>query len=162
MATPNRSSLKTRNAGVAAGIDLHIVAPIMIGGEVFTPLQLKAVFAAHSAALDAADALRKQWTDQLVVAATAGARTSATHRYLRSYIVGVFGDGAHTILNDFGMNAPKPRGPQTVKMKAEAVDKRAATRVARHTMGKKQKKAVIGATAAAAQGAAVRPVGAGS
>jgi hypothetical protein len=103
MATPNRSSLKNRNVSAAAGVDVHIAAPVTIGGEAFTPPELKAVFAAHSAALDAADSMRKQWADQLLVVDATGARASAAHRYLRSYLVGQFGDAAHAILNDFGM-----------------------------------------------------------
>ena len=157
MTYANRSTLKTRNLGVAAGIDLHIPEPIMIGGETFTPSGLKAVFADHSAALDAADALRQQWRDQLVVAGAAGDTANEIHRYLRSYLRGRYGNPAYVILNDFGMTPSKPAGPKTVKMKVVAADKRAATRVARHTMGKNQKKGITGVTAAAATLREARP-----
>jgi hypothetical protein len=150
MNTTNRSTLKTRNANVAAGIDKHIPSPITVGGVSYTPPTLKAVFAAHTAALDASDALHKQWTDQVVVADAAGDKANETYQSLRSYLIGQYGKNANAVLNDFGMSAPKPTGPKTVKMKAEAADKRAATRAARHTMGKNQKKAVTGATGAAA------------
>jgi hypothetical protein len=64
----------------------------------------------------------------------------------RSALIGQYGKQANATLNDFGMRPPKVAQAPTVKVKAEAVDKRAATRVARHTMGKVQRKAVTGAS----------------
>jgi hypothetical protein len=47
-------------------------------------------------------------------------------------------------LAEFGMTAPK-KAERSAAVKAGAVAKNKATRVARHTMGKNQKKAVKGA-----------------
>jgi hypothetical protein len=58
--------------------------------------------------------------------------------------VGQYGANANAVLNDFGMEAPKPKGPKTVATKAVAAQKRDATRAVRHTMGKVQKKSVKG------------------
>jgi hypothetical protein len=149
MATINRSTIKNRNLSVAAGIDKHVPSPITVGGVVFAPADLKAVFTGHTAALDAADALHKQWTDQLVVADAAGEKAHATYQSLRSYLVGQYGNDANAVLHDFGMNTPKTKGPKTVQTKAAAAEKRAATRAARHTMGKNQKKGITGATVSA-------------
>jgi len=51
-------------------------------------------------------------------------------------------------LADFGLAPPKARAPMTAEQKAVAAAKRKATRVARGTLGKKQKKAVKGAVTA--------------
>jgi hypothetical protein len=155
MATFNRSTIKNRNLSVASGVDKHVPSPITVGGVVFAPADLKAVFTGHNAALDAADSLHKQWTDQLLVADVAGEKANATYQSLRSYLVGQYGSDANAVLHDFGMDAPKAKGPKTVKTKAEAADKRAATRAARHTMGKNQKKGITGATVAAGSTPAV-------
>ena len=53
------------------------------------------------------------------------------------------------VLAAFGLAPPKARAPLTAEQKAVAVAKRAATRKARGTMGKVQKKAIKGAVTAA-------------
>ncbi|HEY5147224.1 MAG TPA: hypothetical protein VII82_10675 [Polyangiaceae bacterium] len=146
----NRTTLKTRNIAIAAGIDKHVLSPILIGGVSYTPPTLKDVFAAQSAALDASDVLHTQWMDQVQAARDATEKANTVYNLLRSYLIGQYGTGANAILNDFGMTAPKPRGVTTVAVKAAAVAKGKATRVARHTMGKVQRKAVTGASVAAA------------
>ena len=60
---------------------------------------------------------------------------------------GSFGTSAD-VLADFGLTLPKARAPLTAEEKAVAAAKRAATRKARGTMGKVQKKAVKGAVSA--------------
>ena len=61
---------------------------------------------------------------------------------------GTFGNSAD-VLADFGLAPPKARAPQTAEAKAVAVAKRKATRAARHTMSKNQKKDIKGAVKAA-------------
>jgi hypothetical protein len=63
------------------------------------------------------------------------------------------------VLADFGL-APKKVTKPSVLTKAVAVDKRRATREARHTMGKKQKQSIRGNVPASA--AAASPIEAGS
>ena len=145
MSNVNRPTIKTRNTAVSNGIDKHIAAPISIGNVTYAPSDLKGVFTAHTAALDAADAARKQWTDLVQAARDAGERADEVYDLLRSALIGQYGKQANATLNDFGMRPPKSAAT-TAKVKAEAVDKRAATRVARHTMGKVQRKAVTGAS----------------
>jgi hypothetical protein len=48
------------------------------------------------------------------------------------------------VLADFGLTPRKARAQLTVEQKAAAVAKRAATREARHVMGRQQRKAVKG------------------
>ena len=82
----------------------------------------------------------------LAVARAAGEKADDVYLLLRSALIGQYGKQANATLNDFGMRPPKSAAATTAKVKAEAVDKRAATRVARHTMGKVQRKAVTGAS----------------
>jgi hypothetical protein len=144
----NKPSVKTRNTGVITGIDQHVTGNATIGGVAYTPATLKAVFSEHNAAIDAADVLHKKWQDQVNAMRAAGKKAHAVYLFLRSFVIGQYGDNANAILNDFGMTAPKARGPKTVKTKVIGIDKRAATRAVRHTMGKIQKKNVKGTTVA--------------
>jgi hypothetical protein len=59
-----------------------------------------------------------------------------------SYVMGAYGNSPD-VLADFGIQL-KRRASSTVDAKAGAVAKRKATRVARHTMGSQQKKAIKG------------------
>jgi hypothetical protein len=141
---PNKPSVKTRNTSVAAGIDKRITGNTTIGGVVYTPAALKAVFVDANAAIDNADALHTQWQDQVIATRAAAKKANTVFLLLRSYLVGQYGDNAKAILNDFGMESPKAKGAKTVAAKAVGVQKRDATRAVRHTMGKVQKKSVKG------------------
>jgi hypothetical protein len=144
MGTLNRPSLKARNVKVAAGTAKRITGATTLGGVVYTPAALGAVFADANAAIDRAAALHKEWQDQVAAARAAVKTAAAVFLLLRSYLVGQYGANANAVLDDFGMDAPKPRGPKTVATKLAAAQKRAATRALRHTMGKVQRKSVKG------------------
>lgn len=147
MSLINKPTVKTRNNGVIAGIDKHVTGGATIGGDAYTPATLKAVFAEHNVAIDAADALHKQWQDQVNVMRAAAKRAHTVYLLLHSFLLGQYGNDANAVLNDFGMKTPKPKGPKTVKTKSAAVVKRAATRAVRHTMGTQQRKAFVGTVA---------------
>jgi hypothetical protein len=59
-----------------------------------------------------------------------------------SFVKGAFGSSPD-VLADFGITRKSP-APITLEAKAAAAAKRASTRAARHTMGPKQKLAVVG------------------
>jgi hypothetical protein len=147
MSSINRPTLKTRNTSVANGIDKHILAAITIGSVTYTPAELKALFLSHNTAIAATEALHQQLADQVQATEDVAAKTHKVHLQLRSILVGQYGNDANAILNDFGMQSRKASGAKTVKVKAEAVLKRKATRAARHTMGSVQRKAVTGESA---------------
>jgi hypothetical protein len=68
---------------------------------------------------------------------------------LTTYILGSYGASALQMLQDFGFTPPKPRGGRkTASSKAQAVVQAKATRVARHTMGKRQKSKIKGSVPA--------------
>jgi hypothetical protein len=144
VANQNRPSVKTRNTSVVTGIDKHVTGNTTIGGVVYTPAALKAVFTDVNIAIDSAEALHKTWQEQVQATRVVSKTANLVFRLLRSFLIGQYGEGAKAILNDFGMETPKPKGAKTVAVKSVAGQKRQATRAARHTMGKVQKKAVKG------------------
>ena len=127
-------------------MDKHLASltSILIGGTTYTVPTLKAVFQADIDAINAADAAGTQWKEQVVKAQATRAESARVRSALRTYLIGQYGADAVGILEDFGFSPPKSPGPKTVGMKAQAVERGAATRKARHTMGKNQKKAVKG------------------
>jgi len=127
MAIINKPTVKTRNSGVISGVDKHVTGEAKIGGVTYAP--------------------HKQWQDQVNVTRAAGRRAHAVYLLLRSFLIGQYGNDANAVLNDFGMVIPKTRGAKTVKANAIGVAKRTATRAVRHTMGKKQRKTVVGTVA---------------
>ncbi len=142
----NKPTSKDLDTKAMKGVDKHLASltTIMIGGTAYTAPTLKAVFQADIDATNAADAARTQWKDLLVPAKAARTLAARSRLALKSYLVGLYGPNAVGILEDFGFTPPKSPGRKTAKAKADAVDKSAATRVARHTMGKNQKKSVKG------------------
>jgi hypothetical protein len=133
-------SLQKWNSGIAK----HFAGQTLpINGGPFTDVELEAGFTAFIAQLLAADAAKAAW--QQLVAAVNSAQTSEIGprtEALRSYVVALFGK-SNPVLLDFGITPAKKTEP-SAEVKAEAVTKRAATRDARKTMGKNQKKDIHG------------------
>ncbi|HEY8042432.1 MAG TPA: hypothetical protein VIF15_21670 [Polyangiaceae bacterium] len=140
----NRPSVTTRFTSVQTGIDKHVTGGATLGGVSYTSLALKAVFALAIAAINAAAALNKQWKDAVLAAHAEELKANALYALLRNYVIAQFGKQANAVLEDFGMSAPKPRGPMTAAAKAAAAAKREATRKVRNTLGSVQKKDVKG------------------
>jgi hypothetical protein len=141
----NKSNAERSNNKVISGIEKHVTdpQPITIGGKQYTSDQLKAVFQADIDATNAADAARTQWSDALLKARAARLVAAQTRASLQAYIVGLHGPDAVAVVEDFGFT-PRSPSQKSVKVKAEALEKSAATRRARHTMGSQQRKAVKG------------------
>jgi hypothetical protein len=143
---PNKPTNKDFDNKAMSGADKHLggLASMIIGGTSYTLPTLKAVFQADLDAINAADAAATQWKEQVVKAQATRAESARVRSALKAYLIGQYGADAVGVLEDFGFSPPKPKGPQTVDMKAQGVERAAATRKARHTMGKNQKKAVKG------------------
>ena len=78
-------------------------------------------------------------------------------RGLRNYILSLYKDAA--TLADFGLVPRKPPKAPLTTTAAEALAKRKATRVARHTMGRRQKLAIKGTVPAPASNGATNGTG---
>ncbi len=95
--------------------------------------------------ITAADNANVTWKQLLSVANKAKSGFAPTLKALRRYLQGVFGIDSQQLL-DFGITPELPP-VKTAQVKAGAVVKSAATRVARHTMGSRQKAEIHGSVA---------------
>ena len=120
---------------------------LQIGGTTFTVSELTqsmqdfvntrdAVEAAQAAAKAKVQTERSQSTSQIAII-----------RGFEAFVRATFGTKAD-VLADFGLAPPKVRVPRTAEEKAVSAAKSAATRKARGTMGKNQKKSVKGSITA--------------
>jgi hypothetical protein len=146
---PNKNTALALDQKAITGVDKYFAtaSTLSIAGTSYTPTALKAVFQADIDATHALDAGRAQVKQQVAVAQAARAKASAARAGLKAYVLGTSGAAAVTMLEHFGMTAPKPH-VLTVAAKAKSVANAEATRAARHTMGKKQKKSIKGSPVA--------------
>jgi hypothetical protein len=146
---PNKPTAKDLCSKAIQGVGKHLsgVTSLTLLGASHTPASLKAVFQADIDATNAAEAGHTQWKQQVATQKATRANTRAVGKALKSYLLGTFGPAAVGVLEDFGFTAPKSPGKKTVAAKAESLVKAKATRTARHTMGKKQRKTVKGTAA---------------
>ena len=115
----------------------------MVGGSTTTPTQVEAQLTALSNLRNDVDAAR---TTLKAKVATEAAQLPALRTFLVAFVAfvrGTFGNSPD-VLADFGLPPKKTKAPPTAVQKAAAAAKRAATRAARGTTGKKAKLAKKG------------------
>jgi hypothetical protein len=121
----------------------------------YTPAQLiaklQAAVAPIQAVPDARSALKTAMANRLVALPEAIALVNGFYAILPQYLP----PGADVA--KFGAKPKKARQPQTAEQKAAANAKRAATRAARHIMGKNQRKAIQAPAQTTAQTPAQTP-----
>jgi len=102
-------------------------------------------------ATDTATQAHTAWIEKVQVERNSHSALAPLLRALRSLVFGQFGEAkdAASILGDFGFT-PRKVAQRPAAEKAKAADKSRATRKARNTMGKVQKKKVHGSVAAPA------------
>ncbi len=131
---------------IVAGLLKHLPGQTLaISGTTITVADLVAKLNVVIGLLTTADASKTTWIQDLGAANKASSGLAPTLKNLRRYLQGAFGVDSPVLL-DFGLTPEKPpvTTPETA---AAAVAKRAATREARHTMGKKQKATIHGTVA---------------
>jgi hypothetical protein len=150
MPTANRTVTQAHDAQMIAGIvkNLQNVPTLPLGGRVFTPTSLIAFFQSRIDAANAISSAKAQWLDNVQKYGVLDESGNVVARGLRQYVMNAFGV-ASPLLADFGFAPPK-QTLQTLEQKAVAIARRAATRLARHTLGKKAKLAIKGAAEPAA------------
>jgi hypothetical protein len=141
----NRANRRDSYRLAVAGIDKYLATEpsLPIRGTSPTPLELKQALQGHIDDVDQADVARARWTDTVTAQRTSERRTMPMLSALKTFVTLKFGPDAVAVLADFGFT-PAKQVQKTVETKKQAVEKSRATRTARHTMGKKQKKAVKG------------------
>ena len=150
----SRSSRTVANQKLADGFQKHqaLLTQLFILGEPLTAAQLVTSIEEIVAVADRAVTARAAWLaavkEDLATRKGRGAFLGA----VRAALLAAFKDQVD-ILADFGLTA-RAVPVLTPEEKQAAVAKAKATRVARHTMGKKQRAAITGETAAAAAASA--------
>jgi hypothetical protein len=126
----NKAAFKEQDTKVMDGVDSHLATAttLGIGGEQFTPAELKGVFKADLDAMDETDAARTTLKQKVLAQKAARKRAGAVRKNLKAFLIGQNGPGAVQILEDFGFAVPKPLGPKTASAKAEGASKAKATR----------------------------------
>jgi hypothetical protein len=151
MSIINRTTLRDRCRLAMSGIDKHLAGepPIPVGGSTEAPAAVKQSLQNMVNASDATQVARGEWIDASQSEQAMREVVVPLLSALKSFVLLKFGDKDTATLADFGFTARK-QVQTTVDTKATAVEKRAATRTARHTMGPRQKAKVKGTVAPAA------------
>ncbi len=150
--TKNKATRQNGNRKIVGAIRKHLTESVTLEGVKYTPARLAKMFQNGIDIADATDVASKAWHTAVATEKATTQELSGVQTSLRNHVSAAFG-AASDEFADFGFT---PKAVRTVdaKTKAEAVVKRAATRVARGTKGKRARLKVTGATAAAAVSAA--------
>jgi len=140
----NKSSRANGNRKIVGAITKHLTTSVTLSGVTYTPAVLAQMFQGGIDVADATDVASNAWHAAVAKEKGQTEELSGLQTLLRSYVVATFGE-ASTTFTDFGFTPRKVTTP-TAETKAEAVQKRLATRDARHTMGPRQKAKITGAT----------------
>jgi hypothetical protein len=156
MGNRNKTQRQNANRKIVGAIQEHLTGTVTLAEVKYTAAQLAKMFQKGIDIADATDAAAKQW--HAAVASEQGntQELSGVQNLLRSHVAGLFGETS-TKFASFGF-APKKTRTVSAATKAEAAEKRLATRKARNTMGSRQKLEVTGETAPAPSAPVAVPV----
>lgn len=145
MNPPNKSTRSDRNRQAIAGIKQNLAGTpaLVIGGVSYAPADIQAALQASIDAADATTAATAAFHKAVAAEKATHAKGDALYRGLSTVLKNQYGSQADT-LAAFGIALPPQRQTPSATTAADAVAKRAATRVARHTMGKRQKAGIKG------------------
>jgi len=156
-----KATLQQRIRGLIAGTQKHAPSgSLTLGSTTYTAAALVQLLQSLADALDAADAAKASWEGALKKVNDTEANVEPVIRDYEAWVLAT-NRGSPSTLADYGVKPRKVPVPLTAEQKAAAAQKRTATRAARHTMGKVQKKKVTGTvatTAAPASTTAPQPV----
>jgi len=143
---PNRSTQQARDGQVIVGVkkDLQNVASIPLDGAPYNPASLVTLIQSRIDAANKVATTKAAWHDAITQYEALNAKTTAVIIGLKQFVLNTFGKDS-PLLADFGF-APRKVTTLTPEQKQAAVEKRAATRAARGTLGPVKKLAVTGDT----------------
>src|SRR5579859_4255176 len=141
----NRSGQETANQKLIDGFTKHggTLTSLVIGGTSYKVADVIALVQGLVNSAKAVVSTRATWQASVATDKDERTKHKAFMSGVRQALLVAFGTSVD-VLADFGLAPRKPRTPRTPEQKAAAVAKAQATRVARHTMSKKQKSAVKG------------------
>ncbi len=145
MATNPKTNESTRVKKLIAGANQHLsgVGQLTLNNVSYTLPQLLGVLQGFADLCDGVQAAKSVFKDKLSALRTQAPALRAIVSAFVEYVRAAFGTSSE-ILGDFGLSSRKAKAPQTAEEKALAVQKRNATRAARHTMGKREKAKIHG------------------
>ena len=161
--TTNRTTQQDRDRKMIAAIKQHLSSQqaIVIRGVTYTPDSLVEVVQADLNTADVATQAKSKLKDASAAAKASRAKLRTFITGFRAYLLNMFTDAA--VITDFGFT-PQKTVTKTVAVKAVAATKVVATRKARNTLGKVQKKNIKGTvttTGGATAGAPAAPAATG-
>jgi hypothetical protein len=134
-----KATMEQRIRGLIAGTQKHTpTGPLTFGGATFTGTALVQVLQSLADALAAVDSAKAGWKDALKNAADVKAKVAPVVQAYRSWLVATYGNAPST-LADYDVTPRKAPTPLTAEQKVARAAKAKATRVARNTLGKKQR-----------------------
>jgi hypothetical protein len=146
----SKSALAAQVKQFIAGANKHFPngsQVLQVGGVTSTVSGLTGVMQAFVDNRDAVEVSKAATKAKIETERTQAPSQLAVFRAFETVIRATFGNSAD-VLADFGLAPHRARTPMTAEEKAVAAAKRKATRAARHTMGKNQKKTVQGSITA--------------
>jgi hypothetical protein len=148
MSNNNRPSVQARNKQFIAGIQkrLQSAQNLPVAGATYTPAELVKLFQSQIDKADAIAPVKGKLHDAVQAYRDLTKQLAPIVVGFRAQVRNIFG-ATNEVLADFGLTPVKTTKPKPA-MQVAAATKRAATRKARNTMGKKQRKSVKGAPAA--------------
>ena len=151
-------SLINRDNARIAGVQKHCMSQtsILVAGTALAPTAVIQIYQSDLNARQAVTAARSALKAAIAKATAAEAACNSFDSAFKRCIEGAY-DGQPDTLADFGITVTA-RTPLTAAEKAEAAEKAAATRAARHIMGKKQRSMIVAPDNATSTEAGTAPV----
>jgi hypothetical protein len=153
-----RSDQLVSDQALLAGVQKFLVQypSLFVGSQSMTPAAIVQIIQNRISANQAVITAEAAHNAAVKANRDERASTATFESALRQVIQGMYSQSPDT-LAVFGMK-PRKSAKISVATRSEAVAKNKATRVARHTMGPKQKSEITGATPAATSGSSPAPV----
>jgi hypothetical protein len=149
MRVRDRSGKQGKDQEVIRGVqkDLQTMSSLLLGGTTYTPGSLVAFVQSRIDAGNQVVTTKASWLKAVRTYQAIDKQADVVVHDLKQLVIGAFGKTSSK-LADFGFTAQKAAA-LTPEQKAEAIEKRAATRKARNTLGPRAKRKVTGTTAPA-------------
>ena len=149
MSTINRTNQQTAEQKLAVGLQKHAadLPALVLDGTPYKAAEAITIVQGLINSAQLVVSTRAAWQASIVADQDERAKRKAFMAGLVAAIRAAY-SGSITDLSDFGLAPRKTPAVRTPEQKAAAAAKAKATRTARHTMGKKQKAQITGATAA--------------
>jgi hypothetical protein len=139
-----QSDLASVNTKLIAAVQKYYKKTITLAGKTWSVADLVAALNHENQAIATAATTKEDWIKAANTVQTYGSTNDPLRLELRQAVLVQFGADAE-VLHAFGYAVPRKRAPKTGQAIVAATEKSRATRIARNTLSKRQRKAVRGA-----------------